>query len=72
MKTQPDYIQQEEYSAIMNYDPYKERADELSNELFRLKMKYEDMERSRDRWKKLALDHENKMQSHLEYLLSHR
>ena len=59
MNRQGDYIEQEEYSAIMNYDPYKERADELSNELFRAKMELKLMENARDAWR----DAYNKLES---------
>ena len=59
MNRQGDYIEQEEYSAIVNYDPYKERADELSNELFRAKMELKLMENARDAWR----DAYNKLES---------
>lgn len=59
MKRQADYIEAEEYSAIMNYDPYKERADELSDELFRAKMELKLMEQARDAWR----DAYNKLES---------
>lgn len=59
MNRQGDYIEQEEYSAIMNYDPYKERADELSNELFRAKMELKLMQQARDSWR----DAYNKLES---------
>lgn len=59
MNRQADYIEQEEYSAIMNYDPHKERADVLSDELFRAKMELKLMEKARDSWR----DAYNKLES---------
>lgn len=38
MIRQSDYTEMEEFSAIMNYDPYKERADELSYQVLRLNL----------------------------------